>query len=275
MSWSLSKQNIPKAEAAEAIKAVFQEQGAYTTDGAHKTVMDNLAAAGADLAETAPDGDGVITISSSGHINTDGTGSASLSRLFWGLGLAPGGPLRHRALRRWHSSYGGMMTRTLLLLASLVSLCAAAPPANAQAHYRQRGKAVLNDSAYTPGDTLTTDTAVVCHRKTGTVRAVTEAEKRQVYVLYGLPPTGHKAGAYEVDHLISLELGGSNAITNLWPEPAAPKPGFHQKDVLENTLHRMACSGAISLRAAQTAIATDWTIPYVKFVLHYQDDAGS
>ena len=40
------------------------------------------------------------------------------------------------------------------------------------------------------------------------------AVKRQVNTAYGI--RHHAAGAYKVNHLISLELGGSNAIKNLW-----------------------------------------------------------
>ena len=65
----------------------------------------------------------------------------------------------------------------------------------------------------------------------------------------------------EYDHLISLELGGTNATSNLWPEPnAAAATGFtNPKDSVENQLHSALCSGQITLVAAQKAIATDWT----------------
>jgi hypothetical protein len=65
-------------------------------------------------------------------------------------------------------------------------------------------------------------------------------------------------GAYEVDHLIPLELGGDNTIANLWPEAADPVPGFHEKDKVENYLHRQVCSGAMGLTDAQRQIASDW-----------------
>lgn len=59
----------------------------------------------------------------------------------------------------------------------------------------------------------------------------------------------------ELDHLVSLELGGSNDITNLWPEVGTvPNP----KDKVENALRRAVCDGKVSLRAAQRAIASDW-----------------
>ena len=45
-----------------------------------------------------------------------------------------------------------------------------------------------------------------------------------------------------------LELGGSNDIADLRPEPADPRPGFHKKDTVENRLHDEVCRGAVSLQ---------------------------
>jgi len=116
----------------------------------------------------------------------------------------------------------------------------------------------LADSACTPGAILSTGTKeAIC--KSGyakSVRNVPDSEKNQVYAEYGI--TSHAPGQYEVDHLVSLELGGSNDIANLWPELASPKPGFHEKDKVENYLHAQVCSGAISLQQAQQEIATNW-----------------
>ena len=92
------------------------------------------------------------------------------------------------------------------------------------------------------------------------VRNVPDSEKNQVYAEYGI--TSHTTGQYEVDHLISLELGGSNDISNLWPEPADPRPGFHEKDKVENYLHDQVCSNAITLQQAQYEISHDWLSVY-------------
>ncbi len=112
----------------------------------------------------------------------------------------------------------------------------------------------------TPGAVATQDTAIVCHRSTATVRHTTERTKAAVYAAYSV--RHHRPGQYEIDHLIPLELGGADTITNLWPEPALPKPGFHEKDALENRLHAMACTGMIALDSAQRWIARDWWSAY-------------
>jgi hypothetical protein len=51
----------------------------------------------------------------------------------------------------------------------------------------------------------------------------------------------------EIDHLIPLELGGSNDVKNLWPQPQDPRPGSFEKDSLENDLHHRVCNGEMSL----------------------------
>lgn len=97
----------------------------------------------------------------------------------------------------------------------------------------------------------------------GTVRHVTEKTHEEVFREYGLPYPEPR-GTYEVDHLIPLELGGSNDIKNLWPEPSDPHPGFHQKDEVENYLHDEVCSGKVSLEEAQREIRNDWLTVYAK-----------
>jgi hypothetical protein len=77
----------------------------------------------------------------------------------------------------------------------------------------------------------------------------------------------HSPGDYEIDHLISLELGGSNSIKNLWPESHRTSPWNAQvKDRLEDKLHELVCSGQLDLKTAQQAIASNWIEAYKKYV---------
>lgn len=120
----------------------------------------------------------------------------------------------------------------------------------------------LPDSACTPGALIDTATvSQICQSGyASSVRNVPTSEKDAVYAEYSI--ASHYAGQYEVDHLVSLELGGSNDISNLWPELASPTPGFHQKDQVENYLHGKVCSGAVPLKTAQIEIATNWLSVY-------------
>lgn len=122
------------------------------------------------------------------------------------------------------------------------------------------------DPRKTPGDVLTTDPKVICvPGYTQTVRDVPSSLKHQVYVSYGI--LKHKPGDYEVDHLISLELGGSNSILNLWPESYKNKPiNAHVKDRIENKLHDLACEGQLDFATAQKMIAQNWPAAYERYI---------
>lgn len=129
-----------------------------------------------------------------------------------------------------------------------------------------RFQPLLPDPSRTPGATLPVTAADVCvpgySRK---VRDVPAGLKRDVYRTYGIPePPAHR---YEVDHLISLELGGSNSERNLWPESYETEPwNAHTKDALENELHRCVCAGEMTLAEAQQAIASDWIQAYRRYM---------
>ena len=120
----------------------------------------------------------------------------------------------------------------------------------------------LPDSACTPGAIFPNATVgeICTSGYASSVRNVPYSLAQQVYAEYGI--FHHYSGQYEDDHLVALELGGSNDIANLWPEAASPTPGFHQKDEVENYLHDQVCSGAMSLKEAQHQIATNWLAVY-------------
>lgn len=122
------------------------------------------------------------------------------------------------------------------------------------------------DPARTPGAALDVTAADVCvSGYSKRVRNVPAAVKRQAYALYGIRT--HGPGEYEVDHLISLSLGGSNSIRNLWPQSFRTHPwNAYVKDELENELHRRVCAGTIDLAKAQYVISHNWVIGYRTYV---------
>lgn len=132
----------------------------------------------------------------------------------------------------------------------------------------------LPDASCTPGAVFSNATvAQIC--KAGyahSVRNVPQSEKDKVFAEYGIAQ--HPPGSYEIDHLVSLELGGSNDIKNLWTEAALPKPGFHEKDQVEDYLHDQVCSGKMALKDAQTAIATNWK-QFLSNIAGYQISSSS
>lgn len=143
----------------------------------------------------------------------------------------------------------------MLTILLLVATCHAAGP--------------LPDSSCTPGATdphVTQDnvqTTICLPGYTKTVRpavSVTSKIKRERMAAYGFKGAPLR---YELDHLISLELGGAPAdVANLWPEAYLPKPGAHEKDECENLAHKAICSGQMTLAEAQKEIATDWLAVY-------------
>ena len=95
-------------------------------------------------------------------------------------------------------------------------------------------------------------------------RAVPAALRQAVLREYGL--ASQQTPDYELDYLISPQLGGTQDISNLWPEPSASTAwNMQAKDALENRLRQMVCRGNISLTTAQQDLATDWISAYKKY----------
>src|SRR5471032_520343 len=107
--------------------------------------------------------------------------------------------------------------------------------------------------------------AVLCSStfRTSTIRNVSDSERHAVEVEYGMVPKAY-GRTIEIDHIVSLELGGSNDIANLYPEPGSGPASYHVKDRLENKLHSLVCSGGMTLHAAQVGIASHWQTLYLR-----------
>lgn len=120
---------------------------------------------------------------------------------------------------------------------------------------------VLNgpDPICTPGDGGDLTLKVLCAKDyPEDARDVSSATKRKVYAMYGI--SNPKSGEYQIDHLVPLGLGGSNEITNLWPQPLDPRPGYKEKDNAERKLHELVCSERMPLKSAQYMISHNWQV---------------
>lgn len=117
----------------------------------------------------------------------------------------------------------------------------------------------LPDEDCTPGAVWpsATRTQICISGYSSLVRKVNSQEKEETYDRYDIPKS--KRNEFEVDHLVSLQLGGSNDFANLWPLQTEIKD---RKDRVENHLKRKVCAGKMPLQLAQQEIAEDWTQIY-------------
>lgn len=160
---------------------------------------------------------------------------------------------------------------TCALAAFLSFTLRAAAAQDAGAHYSKTKigalSALLPDLHVTPGVARPDATKEqICAKsfRTGVYRNTTAKMKANSYAEYGAKQK--KGDCCEVDHLISLQLGGADDPKNLWPQPYEPRPGAHEKDVVEGYLHRQICAGKISLLDAQRQITTDWLKVYAAWL---------
>lgn len=124
----------------------------------------------------------------------------------------------------------------------------------------------LPNKLLTPGDVMSgiTKEHVCTSGYSASARNVSNSTKRQIFDSYGI---SGEYGSYEIDHLISLQLGGSNSWKNLWPQPYKLSDWHaRKKDGLENRLHSLVCKGIISLEEAQRAISENWIEAYKKYM---------
>jgi hypothetical protein len=110
---------------------------------------------------------------------------------------------------------------------------------------------------------------VICSSSfhTGAIRNVPQAEKYRVEREYGMEARSY-GYTIEIDHIVPLELGGSNAIANLFPERGSGAANYHAKDALENRAKAEVCSGRLSLRTARRGFAKNWEALYRRLFGH-------
>ena len=124
--------------------------------------------------------------------------------------------------------------------------------------HRATVAAIENDAlpvaTLTPGATWNLTVDELCAPARYEQRQVSDAIRAEVlrgYRMERVPPA-----EYELDYLITPELGGAPTAQNLWPQRYASRTwNAHVKDQLERLLPQLVCDGAISLQTAQRDIA--------------------
>ena len=120
-------------------------------------------------------------------------------------------------------------------------------------------------ASLTPGAVALVSKAELCSANYASgASTIPVAMQKQVFEEYGMPNA--RAANYEVDYLITPELGGATDVRNLWPQPYHDAVwNAHVKDQLEDLLHNMVCKDRVDLMTAQREIATDWIGAYKKY----------
>jgi hypothetical protein len=132
-----------------------------------------------------------------------------------------------------------------LTFAALLTLMLAAPA--------QAGEDMLPNRKLTPGRIA---------RKDKDRSGVTEEMERKVFSRYHIP--WRRRLEFKLDHLIPLELGGADAVENLWPQSLTTKPyGVERKELLTRCLLTRIAEGKMTLAKAQEEISEDWISCFV------------
>jgi Protein of unknown function (DUF3761) len=131
-------------------------------------------------------------------------------------------------------------------------------------------RSALPDRRCSPGGYYSKLTkAVLCSPgfHTGTIRNVGQSEKYAVEREYGMPAKLY-GRTVEIDHIIPLELGGSNSIANLYFEPGSGSANYHVKDAVEDRAKAWVCNGQLSLASARRGFALNWERLYRRLFGH-------
>jgi hypothetical protein len=147
------------------------------------------------------------------------------------------------------------------------------PPAKTACKTREAANGLLlPDPKCTPGAINPTLTAKVLQDPAFTTKCVrndatSEEEKHSTYTAYGIPRPVNNEGenqTCELDHLVSLELGGADTLDNIWPQCGPNgvelrERYFKLKDMVEDHLAEFVRHGRVDLGEMQKRIAEDWT----------------
>ncbi len=131
-----------------------------------------------------------------------------------------------------------------------------------------RGAAVDRDalpiSSLTPGATEDVTAEQLCGAGPRAATTTDPGIRADVLRDYGMAQVPEHE--YELDYLITPQLGGTNDRRNLWPERYTDRTwNAKVKDQLEDLLPSLVCEGKVDLRTAQRDLAGNWVEAYKKY----------
>jgi hypothetical protein len=147
-----------------------------------------------------------------------------------------------------------------VLIASATIYLQSAPGTNSLA---ARHRLALPVATLTPGAAWDVSVDELC---SGTAQTwpITTAMRAEVVNAYGVQDL--PSDQYELDFLITPELGGATDARNLWPQRyESPIWNARVKDELERLLPRLVCGRKLDLATAQRDMAVDWVAAYKKY----------
>jgi hypothetical protein len=175
---------------------------------------------------------------------------------------APSAPRRFRRLQR----LAVPAAAAAVAVAALLVVGSGRPDDSSQelSHLAGIHDAALPIPALTPGATWTVAAADLCAAAARERQEIPGSVRDAVLRSYGM--TSVPAEHYELDYLITPELGGSPEARNLWPQRYASGIwNAYVKDQLEDLLPRMVCAGEVPLQTAQQDIAVNWIAAYQRY----------
>jgi hypothetical protein len=183
------------------------------------------------------------------------------------LSAIPEEPARRPFTPRLTSQRATLLVTAILVIALMsVGFITAGPQFLPGANNTLVAEGAMPKASVTPGDTVVVATKDVCTPDFPTEKqmVIPASLQQRVFEQYGISnPEPH---TFEVDYLITPDLGGASSEHNLWPEP------YHNivwnarvKDELEVHLKNLVCSGNLEISTAQHDLANNWIAAYKKY----------
>ena len=168
----------------------------------------------------------------------------------------------HRLVRRYRPGrVAAAVAATLILTAAAVAWVGRQHPVGSG---DPSASPSLPIPVLTPGATTNVSMDLVCAATEPPPPPVPADMRDRVLRSYAMHDVPHEE--FELDYLITPQLGGATHPANLWPERYdSPVWNAKVKDQLETLLPALVCSGAVELTEAQQEIARDWIAAYKKY----------